>query len=176
MVISVGSWLTSTAYGQNNDNATLAVTAANGEIKVEAAPPANTPAATFFGNTIGGVTACDLFYVNATDSPLDISVDLYIANPNELIHYLKYLILKVAVYVEDIDGQWKQITSQDGTVLPDIYITLQNSPVTFILPGAARYKVTIESGSYYCLPFNSDKGEIAPSFYLNVESASFMPM
>lgn len=168
-VMSVGSWLTSTAFGQNNDNAALAGTDANSEIKVEAAPPEAAPAVTFFGNAIGGVDGGDLFYVSANNSPLDISVDLYLTNADELIHYLRYLILKVAVYVEDGEGQWQPITTQDGITLPDTYITLQNSPVNFTLTGQANYKVTIESGSYNCLPARPDREDVSPLFYLEAE-------
>jgi len=160
----VASWLIPIAYGQTNGDTE------QGDVYVEAAPPEAAPAASFFGNAIGGVTAGDLFYIYATNHQPDMSVDLYITNTDELIHYFRYLILKVGVYVEDVDGQWKQITSQDGIVLPDTYITMQNSPVTFILPGLARYKLTIESGSYYCLPLHSNDGDFSPQFYVNVDS------
>ncbi len=163
VTLLVAPRLTSIAYGQDNGDAEMS------GIIIEAAPPQDAPVVDFFGGAIGGVAAGDLFYINATGSPLDMSVNLYITNPDNLIHSLRYLILKVAIYVEVSEGQWEQITSQGGIELPDTYITLQNSPVNFILPGAARYKVAIESGSYYCLPFRPDNGEIAPQFYLNVE-------
>jgi hypothetical protein len=162
MLLLAASWLSSVAYGQTNGDTEQT------SIQVEAAPPEALPTVDFFGNAIGGVTAGDLFYIDAVSSPVDISLDLYITNPDELIHYLRYLILKVMVYVEDADGQWQQVTLQNGTALPDTYITLQNSPVNFILPGLARYKVTIESGSYHSFPFHSNSGDISPSFYLNV--------
>lgn len=160
MLLLAASWVTSIAYGQTRGDASQT------DIQVEAAPPEASPKADIFGNAIGGVTAGDLFYVDATGIPLDISLDLYITNPDELIHYLRYLILKVGVYTEDTDGQWQQITSLNGVALPDTYITLQNSPVNFILPGLARYKVTIESGSYHCFPCRHSSGDISPAFYL----------
>ncbi len=160
MLLLIVSWLTSTAYGQTNGDTEQA------GIQVQAAPPEALPIVDFIGNAIGGVTGGDLFYIDAAGSPLDISLELYITNPDELIHYLRYLILKVAVYVEDTGGQWRQIISQNGTALPDTYITLQNSPVNFTLPGLARYKVTIESGCYHSLPFRPNNDEISPSFYL----------
>jgi len=156
------SWLTSIAYGQTNGNNEQTT------IQVEAAPQEALPTVDFFGNAIGGMTAGDLYYIDATGSPADISLDLYITNPGELIHNLRYLILKVAVYVEDAGGQWQKITSQNSTAPTDTYITLQNSPVSFTLPGLARYKVTIESGSYHSFPFRPDSGDISPSFYLTV--------
>ncbi len=162
MLLLAVSWIIPAAYGQTNSDTEQT------DIKVEAAPPEALPKVDFYGNAIGGVKAGDLFYIDAAGSPLDISLDLYITNPDELIHYLRYLILKVAVYVESADGQWQQITSQNSTALPDTYITLQNSPVNFTLPGLAHYKVAIESGSYHSFPFRPDNGEISPSFYLNV--------
>jgi len=160
MALLIVSWLTSTAFGQTNDDVEQP------GILVEAAPPEALPAVDLIGNAIGSVTGGDLFYIDATGSPLDISLDLYITNPDELIHYLRYLILKVAVYVEVTDGQWQQITSQNGTALPDTYITLQNSPVRFTVPGLGNYKITIESGCYHSHPFHPNGGEISPSFYL----------
>ena len=164
LILLLASWLIPAAYGQTNGDTE------ESDIIVEVAPPETAPVVSFFGNAIGGVTAGDLFYVNATNYQPDLSVDLYITNSDELVHYLRYLILKVVIYVEETDGQWTQITLQDGTVLPDTYITMQNSPVNFILSGLARYKVTIESGSYYCYPLRSDSGDISPQFYLTVDS------
>jgi hypothetical protein len=163
MLSLAASWLSSIAYGQTNDGVEQS------GIYVEAAPPEAAPSATFYGRAIGGVTGGDLFYVDAINSQPDMSLDLYITNSDELIHYFRYLILKVTVYVEDGEGQWQPATSQNETLIPDTYITLQNSPVQLILPGLARYKVTIESGSYHSLPFHANGGVISPSFYLNVE-------
>jgi hypothetical protein len=163
MLLLAVSWVSSIAYGQTNDGLEQS------GILVEAAPPEDAPSATFYGRAIGGVTAGDLFYIDAINNQSDISLDLYITNCDELIHYLRYLILKVAIYIEDAEGQWQQVTSQNETAMPDTYITLQNSPVSFYLPGLARYKVTIESGSYHSLPFHENGGVISPSFYLNAE-------
>lgn len=156
--------LVSAAYGQTAGN--------TGEpaIRVEAADPSVAPSAEFFGKAIGGVKPGDLFYVDATDSPRDVSVSLYLTNSDELIHYLRYLTLKVAVYVEDGHGRWIKLLL-DGSVFPDTYITLQNSPVNFILPGLARYKVTVNSGCYYCLSVGPDGRDMSPQFYLEAEPA-----
>jgi hypothetical protein len=158
------SWLTSIAYAQT------ALDSGQAEISVEAAPASTAPAATFFGKAIGGITPGDLFYINATNSPQDMTISLYITNADVLIHYLRYLTLRVGFYVEDGNGQWQKVTSQDGVVSPDIYITLQNSPVDIVLPGLGHYKVTIDSGCYNCFSTPSDGSNMAPSFYLNVEA------
>jgi hypothetical protein len=165
LILLLTSWLTSIAYAHTNDNADQAI------IRVEAAAFKAAPEATFFGNAIDGVTPGDLFYIDATQSPQDISVNLYITNSDELIHHLRYLILKVGVYFEDSDGQWRKALLTDGSVFPDTYITLQNSPVNLVLPGLARYKVTIDSGCFYCLPAASQGNNVSPGFYLDVEPA-----
>jgi hypothetical protein len=169
MVLTVASWLTSTAFGHTNDDVALGSTIAEGNITVEAAPLEAAPSVTFFGSAIGGVEPGDLFYVSANNSPLDFTINLYITNADQLIHYLKYLILKVTVYVEDAGGQWLPVTSLDGIALPDTYITLENSRVEFTVTGQANYKVTIESGSYNCLPVRPGSGDVSPQFYLNAE-------
>lgn len=163
MLLLAASWVSSVAYGQTNDGVEQS------GIFIEAAPSEAAPSATFYGRAIGGVTAGDLFYIDAVDSQADMSLDLYITNPDELIHYFRYLILKITVYIEDAEGQWQRVTSQNGTTMPDTYITLQNSPVSFVMPGMARYKVTVESGCYHSLPFHANSGMISPSFYLNVQ-------
>ncbi len=163
MLLSAASWLSSAAYGQTNDGPEQS------GIYVEAAPPEAAPSVTLYGQAIGGITPGDLFYIDAIDSQADMSLDLYITNSDELIHYFRYIILKIAVYIEDAEGQWQPVTSQNGTAIPDTYITLENSPVRFIMPGLARYKVTIESGCYHSLPFRANGGAISPAFYLNVE-------
>ena len=162
LLLLAASWIIPAAYGQTNSDVEQQ------NINIQAASAEASPKVDFYGNAVGGVAAGDLFYIDATGSPLDVSLDLYITNPDELIHHLRYLILKVAVYMEDADGQWQQITSQDGMALPDTYITLQNSSVNFTLPGLTHYKVIIESGSYRSFPFRSNNGDISPAFFLTV--------
>ena len=163
MVLFLAPWLVSAVYGQTVN------AAGESDIQVEAADPSAAPSAQFFGKAIGSVTAGDLFYIDATDNPQDISVSLYITNADELIHYLRYLILKVAVYFEDKEGQWTKTLLADGSEFRDTYITLQNSPVNLPLPGYARYKITIASGCFYCLSAGYNGSDFTPRFYLDVE-------
>ena len=138
--------------------------------QIEAAPPPATPAWNAFGRAIGGVTTpVDLFYINVTDSPADISVTLYITNAAELTHCYRYMILKVGVYVQASTDQWEEATADNGELIPDTYITMQNGNVGFKLPGYARYKVTIDGGSFYCFQTDTDGGSISPKFYLTAE-------
>jgi hypothetical protein len=157
-------WLTSIAYGKSNSNSP-------GEgIRVEATDRAAVPQITFFGHAFGSVTPGDLFHIDATGSPHDLMVTLYITNAPELTRYLKYLILKVSVYPESEDGSWQQIQLQNNSMpQSSTYLTLQNSPVKFTLPGNDRYKVSLDSGSYYCLPARAGNDNEPPHFYLKAE-------
>jgi hypothetical protein len=158
-------WLTSIAYGNSNNASALA------GVRVEAAGQAAAPEATFLGHAFGSVTPGDLFYIDATGSPHDMAVSLYITNADELTRYLRYLILRVTVYAASEDGQWRPAPLRFGPLKEsDIYLTLQNSPVKFIAPGDARYKVRIDSGSYYCLPAGAKRDNERPKFYLTVET------
>jgi hypothetical protein len=159
------AWAVPAVYGQDNDNASQA------GITVQATPPPATPAVVFYGNAIGTVNTNDLFLIDAINTPMDINIELYITNSDDLIHYLRYLILKVVVYIEDSNGQWQLVTEQNGLTLPDTYITLQNGQVTFTLRGQAHYKVAIESGTYHALPTQANVTKDAPQFYLNAEPA-----
>jgi hypothetical protein len=151
--------LASAAYGQ--DNAGTAKPA----VPVIAAEPSAAPAAVFYGHAIGSVSPGDLFYVDATGKAADITLSLYITNNDELMHYLKYLTLKVAIAVRDVDGQWTCVNTGRGQTA-ETFLTLQNSPVIFNLPGGAYYKTTIVSGCYYCLATPAANTDIAPHFYL----------
>lgn len=124
---------------------------------------------TAFGKAIGGVTPGDLFYIDATDNPAPIVVTLYITNAQELKHCYRYLILKVGVYAGSNTGEWEKASTGNGESIPETFITLRNGQVSFTLPGLAKYKVTIDSGSFYCATTSSDSGSLSPQFYLEVD-------
>ena len=137
-------------------------------VRIEAAA-AGTTAWTAYGNAIGGVSApVDIFYVDAADSPLDTSVTLHLTNAYELSRHYRYLILKVGVYAQDAADEWERATSRSGEVFPDTYLTMRNGNVSFPLAGYAKYKLTIDGGSFYCNTAAADGG-IAPQFYLSAE-------
>ena len=138
-------------------------------IRVEVAEPSVSPTWTAFGKAIGGVsTPGDLSYIDATDNPADVEVTLYITNAQELIACYRNLILKVGVYTEGAGGEWEKASMGNGEVVADTFITMQNGQVSFTLPGYAKYKVAIDSGSFYCTTTNTDKGSLSPQFYLEV--------
>ena len=103
-------WLTSIAYGNSND------APAPAGVRVAAAGQAAAPQATFLGDAHGSVTPGDLFYIDATGSPHDMAISLYITNADELTHYLRYFILRVTVYSASEDGQWQPTPLRFGSL------------------------------------------------------------
>jgi len=138
-------------------------------VRIEVAEASAQPTWTVFGKAIGGVTPGDLFYIDATDNPADITATLYITNAQELISYYRYLILKVGVYVKSNAGEWEKASMGNGEVIPDTFITMRNGRVSFTLQGYANYKVTIDSGSFNCFSVNGNGGSFSPQFFLEVE-------
>jgi hypothetical protein len=104
------SWLTSIAYGHTNDTAQLNGSTGAGP-EITPAIQADAPAATFYGSAIGAATPGDLFYINAADIAEDMAFTLYLSNTDQLIHYLEYLNMDIAVYCEVTPGQWEKVTS-----------------------------------------------------------------
>lgn len=139
-------------------------------VQVEAAEPAAAPSWQVYGRAIGGVTnPGDLFYIDATGYGADILVTLHLTNAAELINYYRYQIFKVGVYAQTETEQWEPAIGGNGEVIPAIYITMRNGNICCILPGYDKYKITIDSGSFYCLSNSSDVSAISPDFYLTVE-------
>ena len=141
-------------------------------IQVETAEPSAAPQWHTSGKTIGGVNKPgDLFFIDADEYPADILVTLYITNTHDLSHCYNYLILKVGIYVESNTDEWAIATSYDGQPISDTFITMRNGQVKYTLPGNTKYRVTIDSGSFYCITANTDSGSISPQFYLTVDQA-----
>lgn len=136
-------------------------------IQITVAGASVQPTWTAFGNAIGGATAGDLFYIDATGSSADFHVTLYLTNASGLIHNYRYLTLKVGLYRQATDGVWDRVTESNGESVPDNFITMYNGQVRFTLSGCARYKVTIDAGSFYSYT-RSGEGSLSPSFYMEV--------
>jgi len=137
-------------------------------IQISAAEVSAAPTWTAIQKTIGGVTPGDLFFIDATDSGADIQATLHFTNASELVNSYRYLILKVGLYVDNGSGEWEPAYGIDGEPAPDTFISLSNGYTGFTLPGYAKYKVTIDSGSFYCTSADSDEGSTSPTFYLTV--------
>lgn len=139
-------------------------------VQVQAADSLALPSWSVFGRAIGGVTTPgDLFYIDAGDYVADIAVTLHVTNTQELLHYYRYLILKIGIYVESNSGGWKKATGHDNELIPDTFITLRNAQVSFTLTGYANYKVTIDSGNFYYFAASAANGSASPQFYLSVD-------
>ncbi len=137
--------------------------------RIEVAEASTQPTWTANGKAIGSVTPGDLFHIDAIDNPNDIMVTLYITNANELIGCYTNLILKVGIYAESDAGEWEKASMGNGELVPDTFITMRNSQVRFTLSGLAKYKVTIDGGSFYCAIANTNSGSLSPQFYMEVD-------
>ena len=138
-------------------------------VSINAAAASAAPNYTVYGRAIGGVNAGDLFYIDTTNSPADISLTLFITNADELVHYYRYMTMKVGVYVQTGVDQWQEAAMGNGEPIPDTYITMQNGNVNFTLPGYNQYKITIDRGCFYSLSAAGGEGSLAPQFYITTE-------
>ncbi|MFC1949469.1 hypothetical protein ACFLW0_04795 [Chloroflexota bacterium] len=138
-------------------------------VQIKAAEASAAPSMTVFGKAISGVTPGDLFYIDATDNPADVVATLYLTNAQELIGCYRNLILKVGIYTASAGGEWEKASTGNGEPIPDTFIMMRNGQVSFTLAGLAKYKITIDSGSFYCTTANTDKGSLSPQFYLEVD-------
>jgi hypothetical protein len=157
-------WPVAYAYADNSGNSApdfVQVTPAT----TEAAPSINT-----CSGTISSVTPGDLFCINAAGSNADMEATLYLTNSDELVHYYRYAIMKVGVYVQDSEGGWQKATNSFGIEVPETYISMIDSQVVLHLPGLANYKITLDSGSIYSLESKDGQtGSIQPQFYLDID-------
>lgn len=159
-IILLAPWPVAYAY----DNAN---TPGQEAVKVTVAESKAAPHGTVFSKTTGSVTPGDFFYIDATGGTNNIAVTLYITNAAEVSRSLRYLILKVGVYVEPVAGEWQKASAANGEPIPDTFITLENGTVSFTLASPASYKITIDSGSYYCPTTRA--GVASPQFNLEVK-------
>lgn len=150
------------AYAYDNDAAAASI------VRIEAAEPSTAPRMTVFGGAVGSVFPGDLFYIDASRTNAASAANLYLTNAGELIHYYRNLILEIGVYVESDNGLWQKLSRENGAV-SDTYLTLRNGQVSFIMDGYARYRITIEGGSFYSNIRNSAEASMSPRFYLTVD-------
>ncbi len=140
-----------------------------GTVRVEVAEPSARPSYTAFGRAIGGVSnPGDLFYIDATNSAAEIKVTLYLTNTQQLIRHYQYLILHTGIYVENGEGEWEKAIASDGEPVPKTIISLHNGRASFLLAGDARYRVSIDSGCFYCHRASADSSSLSPQFSLEV--------
>ena len=138
-------------------------------VEITVAETSAAPSFNVFGSAIGGVTPGDLFYLDSKGA-MDTLVTLHLTNADELIHYFRYMIFRVGVYVQTGENGWERATLSDGEPVPDVYLTMRNGMVNFMLPGYSRYKITLDGGSFYSFSIDAGGGGAAsPNFYLTVE-------
>jgi len=154
-------WPVAYAYDVVND------TADQDTIRIEIAEDSVKPSFTAFGKAIGGVPPGDLFYIDATNNTADIVTTIYLNNAQDLIGHYTFLILKVGVYVEN-DGNWEKAYGSNGELISEIVLSMRNGQVSFLLPGYANYKITIDGGSFYCHNASGDDSTLSPQLYLEV--------
>jgi len=136
-------------------------------VRIDAAEPSAQPSFTAYGRAIGGINnPGDLFYIDATNSDSDIEVTLYLINAQQLVRYYSYLILDVGIYVDKGIGEWERAIASNGETMPKTIISMHNGRVSFLLPGHSRYRVTIDSGCFYCHRAGAHSYFLSPQFCL----------
>jgi hypothetical protein len=163
-LLLLAPWPVAYAYANNGISNTTDF------VQITPAPIESAPSITSYIGTITSVKPGDLFYLNTPEGKSDIKAILYLTNSDELVHYFQYAILKIGVYVQDSEGQWQKAISSFGLEVPETYISMIDSQAIFHLPGNAKYKITIDSGSIYSLETVSGQADLAqPKFYLDVD-------
>jgi hypothetical protein len=142
------------------------VNASNIPLTIEQADPALAPNINVVGNAIGGVTAGDLFQIDTSGTTTDTLFTLYFTNLDELVHSYRYMTLNIGIYVQTNINEWEKATTIAGETFPDIYITMQGGLVSFTLPGASKYKITIDKGCFYSYGATPNKSAAIPRFYI----------
>jgi hypothetical protein len=142
--------------------------AANTPTSIEAAEPAAAPKLNAFGNAIGGVTPGELFRIDSSNSTADTLFTLYITNTDELVDRYRYMTLNIGIYIQADTDRWEKVTWGEGEMPRETYLTMQSGMVSFMLPGYARYKITIDKGCFYCYGTGADRSAVSPEFYLTV--------
>ncbi|MFC1917249.1 hypothetical protein ACFLXH_01170 [Chloroflexota bacterium] len=135
--------------------------------RVEIPTPAESPDLHTFGKAIGSVTPGTLFYVDCVEYPGDTKVALSLINSDELIHYYRYLLLNIGLYLQSGEDTWEKVN--DTGSAPGYYLSMKSAEVFFTLPAYAKYKMTVDGGSYYCVNSPLLSSGLAPKFYLAVE-------
>ena len=155
-------------YAWQGVNADTAGNAAS----ITPADPSNAPQLKAYGNAVGSVTPGDLFQIDTTATHVDTSYSLTITNINDLVSSYRFMNLKIGVFVEsdNVTGKWQKLDEIDGQQFHDIYITMFGDKLDFTLPGGAMYKVTIDTGCFYCYPVKPGKTIAVPAFYLATSS------
>lgn len=130
---------------------------------VNAAETLTTPKLSVFGKAIDSVTTLqDLFYIGASNCPTDLAVTTQLTTANELIRCYPYLILKMGVYVQSDSGEWEK-AGYDGKPISETFVLMLNGQVSFTSAGFTKYKLTVDSGSFYYTKAHADDVSLSPT-------------
>jgi len=164
VIFALAPWTLNYAYGAAGD------VPEDNPVQIQVAEDSAMPGWQAYGKAIGGIgTPGDLFYFDVTERGGDITASLCIVNTQQLFHCYRYLTLRVGVYVQNSTGDWERASCMNGEPLPETYLTLRTGQVSFMLPGGAKYKLTIDGGSFYCRGTNVYGGSTSPRFNLTVD-------
>ena len=120
--------------------------------------PAWSPSTDATGNI---TTPGDLYYIDTGTYQGDLFVTLSLTNPTELTKSYTYLNLLINVYKrQGVDG-WVAV---EGSTT---YLTLTNGYVSFLIPGASEFDITIDGGNFYAIG-NGTNGSLSPTFFVDV--------
>ncbi len=116
----------------------------------------------------GSITAGDLYYIDTQSYTGDVYVTLYISNPDALSLDYSYLNMKANVWYLN-GANWDQATLVGPDVIGDVFLTLENGFVSFLLEGNTQYCISLDGGNYYLVDTNALGGDLSPDFYIEVE-------
>lgn len=149
------------AYGYGN------VKAADASSSIEAADPALVPSIHIFGNARGSISSGELFTIDNSGAATDLTFTLSLSNIGELAKYFRYMTFNVGLFVQSGNTTWEKMTDLGGASAPQLCINMQGSELVFTLPGNAKYKVTVESGSYHSFSIAPGQSAAIPQFSLS---------
>jgi hypothetical protein len=148
------------AYGYDKVNA------ADISASIEPADQSLVPTIHVFGNAVGSISNGDLFTIDTSGATTNTTFTLLIANVDELINYYRFLTMNIGLYVQTGTDSWEKMTTAAGGSSPEMHITMDSIELDFSLPGNAKYKVTVESGSYRSFSITKGKSVAIPEFSL----------
>ena len=150
------------AFAHNN------VQAADASSSIVAADPASVPNIHIFGNARGSISSGDLFIVDNSGATKDGVFRLLLANIDELARNYSYMSFNIGLYVQSNNTTtWEKMTTFTGSSIPQLYITMEGGELSFTLPGLAKYRVTVESGSYHSFSIAPGQKVAIPQFSLS---------
>lgn len=145
------------AYGYDKVNA------ANISASIEPADQSVVPTINVFGNYTGSISNGDLFTIDTIGTTTDMTFTLMMSNIDELIGYYRFMTMNIGIYVQAGTDSWEKIPA---TLYAEMNITMESGQLNFFLPGNAKYKVTVENGSYRSFSITRAKNIAIPQFSL----------